>query len=126
PIYDQLPAIPMDSTLRDRIVGEPNYILSLLYYDLVNLYGNVPQITTPPQPTDRPATVGPPVLWAQIEQDLTDARAALPRSYSGADVGRATWGAATALLGKAEMQQGKWSAAAATLQEVIASGLYDL
>src|SRR5205814_939568 len=61
-------------------------------------------------------------LW----QDLTDARAALPRSYSGADVGRATWGAATALLGKAEMQQGKWSAAAATLQEVIASGLYDL
>jgi len=125
-VIAHVPAIAMDAALRDRIVGEAKFIRALLYYDLVNLYGNVPLITTPPQPTDRPATVGPPVLWAQIEQDLTDARAALPRSYSGADVGRATWGAATALLGKAEMQQGKWSAAAATLQEVIASGLYDL
>src|SRR2546429_2221884 len=125
-VIAHVPAIAMDATLRDRIVGEAKFIRALLYYDLVNLYGNVPLITTPPQPTDRPATVGPPVLWAQIEQDLTDARAALPRSYSGADLGRATWGAATALLGKAEMQQGKWSQADAALAEVIGSGLYDL
>jgi len=92
----------------------------------VTLYGNVPLITTPPQPTDRPATVGPPELWAQIEQDLTQARPVLPRSYSGNDLGRATWGAATALLGKAYMQQGKWSQADAALAEVIGSGLYDL
>src|SRR2546423_2749515 len=86
-VIAHVPAIAMDAALRDRIVGEAKFIRALLYYDLVNLYGNVPLITTPPQPTDRPATVGPPVLWAQIEQDLTDARAALPRSYSGADVG---------------------------------------
>src|SRR5947209_17052406 len=92
----------------------------------LTLYGNVPLITTPPQPTDRPATVGPPELWAQIEQDLTQARPVLPRSYSGNDLGRATWGAATALLGKAYMQQGKWSQAEAALAEVIGSGLYDL
>src|SRR5205809_7757393 len=98
----------------------------MMYFNLLTLYGTVPLTTTPPTPTDRPATASPAERWARIERDLTDARAALPQSYSGADVGRATWGAATALLGKAEMQQGKWSAAAATLQEVIGSGLYDL
>src|SRR5205807_3019766 len=125
-VIARVPGIRMDATLRDRIVGEAKFIRALMYFNLVTLYGNVPLTTTPPTPTDRPATAGPAEVWAQIERDLTDARAALPQSYSRADVGRATWGAATALLGKAAMQQGKWSAAAATLQEVIASGLYDL
>ena len=125
-VIARVPGIRMDAALRDRIVGEAKFIRALMYFNLVTLYGNVPLTTTPPTPTDRPATASPAEVWAQIERDLTDARAALPQSYSGADVGRATWGAATALLGKAEMQQGKWSAAAATLQEVIGSGLYDL
>src|SRR5256885_8930842 len=125
-VIARVPGIRMDAILRDRIVGEAKFIRALMYFNLVTLYGNVPLTTTPPTPTDRPATVAPAQSWAQIEQDLTDARAALPQSYSGADVGRATWGAATALLGKAQMQQTKWSAAAATLQEVIGSGRYDL
>src|SRR5207249_2361660 len=125
-VIARVPGIRMDAALRDRIVGEAKFIRALMYFNLVTLYGNVPLTTTPPTPTDRPATASPAEVWGQIERDLTDARAALPQSYSGADVGRATWGAATALLGKTQMQQGKWSAAAATLQEVIASGLYDL
>src|SRR5213076_468326 len=125
-VIARVPGIAMDATVRDRIVGEAKFIRALMYFNLVTLYGNVPLTTTPPTPTDRPATASPAEVWGQIERDLTDARAALPQSYSGADVGRATWGAATALLGKTQMQQGKWSAAAATLHEVIASGLYDL
>jgi hypothetical protein len=125
-VIAKVPAIAMDPALRDRIVGEAKFIRALLYYNLLILYGNVPLITTPPAPTDRPATAPPAQVWAQIEQDLADARAALPRSYTGADVGRATWGAATALLGKAQLQQRKWDAAATTLQEVIDAGLYDL
>src|SRR5256886_13811172 len=125
-VIARVPGIRMDAALRDRIVGEAKFIRALMYFNLVTLYGNVPLTTTPPTPTDRPATVGPVELWTQIERDLTDARAALPQSYSGADVGRATWGAATALLAKAQMQQGKWSAATALLQEVIGSGGYDL
>jgi len=125
-VIARVPGIAMDATLRDRIVGEAKFIRALLYFNLVTLYGNVPLITKPPEPADRPATVGPPELWAQIEQDLTEARAVLPQSYGSADVGRATWGAATALLGKAHLQQGEWSDAAAALDEVIGSGLYDL
>jgi hypothetical protein len=125
-VIARVPGIAMDAGLRDRIVAEAKFIRALMYFNLVTLYGNVPLVTTPPDPTDRPATVGPPELWAQIEQDLTEARAVLPQSYSGADVGRATWGAATALLGKAHLQQREWSEAEAALGEVIGSGLYDL
>ena len=125
-VIARVPGIAMDPALRDRIVGEAKFLRALLYFNLVTLYGNVPLITTPPAITDRPATVGPPQLWTQIEQDLTGARAVLPQTYSGSDVGRATWGAATALLGKAHLQQHEWSEAEAALSEVIDSGRYDL
>jgi hypothetical protein len=121
-----VPEIEMDPALRDRVVGEAKFIRALLYFNLANLFGNVPLITAPPAPLDRPATVGPAELWAQIEKDLQDARGVLPPSYGSADVGRATKGAATALLGKALLQQRKWDQAATVLQEVVGSKLYEL
>src|SRR5213595_2888759 len=125
-VIARVPGIAMDATVRDRIVGEAKFIRALMYFNLVTLYGNVPLTTTPPTPTDRPATASPAEVWGQIEQDLTQARPVLPQAYSGADVGRATWGAATALLGKAHLQQREWSEAEAALSEVIDSGRYDL
>ncbi|MGQ0563168.1 MAG: RagB/SusD family nutrient uptake outer membrane protein [Gemmatimonadota bacterium] len=116
----------MDATLKARVIGEARFMRALLYYNLVNLFGNVPLITEPSQPEDRPAAVPPATAWAQIEQDLKDAAAALPVSYSGADVGRATRGAATALLGKALLQQKKWGEAASQFATVVNSGTYQL
>jgi hypothetical protein len=116
----------MDVARRDRYVAEAKFIRALLYYNLVTLYENVPLVLTVPTPGDRPATAEPAAIWAQIEKDLTEARPGLPLSYSGGDVGRATRGAAGALLGKARLQQRKWADAATVLQEVISSGQYDL
>ncbi|HET7460373.1 MAG TPA: RagB/SusD family nutrient uptake outer membrane protein [Longimicrobium sp.] len=118
-----VPPIPgMDAATRDRIVGEAKFIRALMYFNLATLYGNVPMILEPPVPTDRPAAVPEAQTWAQVEKDLTEAAAVLPASYSGADVGRATRGAALALLGRAQLQQKKWSAAAATFQQVLGMG----
>lgn len=103
----------MDAGRRDRIVGEGKFIRALMYFNLVNLYGNVPLILTPSTATDRPEQATPEQVWAQIETDLTEARAVLPASYAGADVGRATRGAANALLGRSHLQQKEWAAAAA-------------
>ena len=130
-VIARVPSINMDATLRDRIVGEAKFIRALLYFNLVNLYGNVPLITAPPVPTDRPASATPAQIYAQIEQDLNDAIGVLPVSYTGADVGRATKGAAQALLGKALAQQAaiaqpKWAEAATMLGQVISSGQYQL
>jgi hypothetical protein len=125
-VTENVPAITMDATLRDRIVGEAKFLRGLMYFNLVNLYGGVPIVTKPPLPTDRPATSTIAEVYTQIEKDLTEAAAALPTSYSGSDVGRATKGAALAMLGKAQLQQKKWATAATTLGQVVAMPQYQL
>jgi len=121
-----VPNIDMETALRDRLVGEAKFIRALLYFNLVNLYGgNIPLITEPSEPDTRPASSTEADVYTQIETDLTDAAAALPPSYAGGDVGRATRGAALALLGKAHLQQRDWAAAATALQTVTTLG-YDL
>ncbi|HEX5870047.1 MAG TPA: RagB/SusD family nutrient uptake outer membrane protein [Longimicrobium sp.] len=120
-----VPAIQMNTATRDRIVGEAQFIRALMYYNLVNLYGEVPLVTDPPLPTDRPAEGTLDELWALIESDLTAARAVLPASYTGADAGRATRGAATGLLGRAHLQQREWGPASQMFGQVIA-GPYTL
>lgn len=126
-VTDRVPGINMDAALRDRIVAEGKFIRALLYFNLVNLYGgNIPLIATTPAPEDRPASSTEATVYAQIEKDLTEAAPALSPSYSGSDVGRATRGAALALLGKAQLQQRKWATAATTLAQVIAMPQYNL
>jgi len=125
-VIDNVPGIQMNAALRDRIVGEAKFIRALMYFNLVNLYGNVPLNLKTSVAADRPSQATPAQVWAQIEKDLTEAMAVLPPSYGGADVGRATRGAAQALLGRAQLQQRKWAPAAQTLQQVISSGQYEL
>lgn len=124
-VITYVPEIDMNTALRDRIVGEAQFIRALMYFNLVNLYGEVPLITTPPVPTDRPEEGTLEELWALIEADLTAARAVLPASYSGADVGRATRGAASGLLGKAHLQQREWGPASQAFAQVL-GGPYTL
>ncbi len=125
-VTDRVPDINMDATTKNRIVGEAKFIRGLLYFNLVNLYGKVPLVVKTPDPTDRPASASETDIYAQIEKDLGEAQAVLPNSYSGLDVGRATKGAALAMLGKAQLQQRKWATAATTLASVIAIPGYDL
>jgi len=126
-VIANVPKINMDPALRDRIVGEAKFLRALLYFHLITLYGgNIPMPLTPPTPSDRPASAGDAAVWAQIQTDLQDAIKVLPPSYTGADIGRATSGAAQGLLGKVLLQQRKWGEAATQLQAVIQSGRYSL
>jgi hypothetical protein len=125
-VVARVPNIAMDATQGDRIVGEAKFLRALAYYNLVTLYENVPLITSPPAPEDRPAAAPPAETWAQIERDLSDAAAVLPASYPADQAGRATQGAALGMLGKARLQQRKWDAASQPLAQVISSGRYAL
>jgi hypothetical protein len=125
-VIDNVPGISMDATMRSRIVGEAKFIRGLLYFNLINLFGNVPLQVTASTPQDLPATATPTAVYAQIETDLKDAAAALPASYTGADIGRATKGAALALLGKVQLQQLKYAEASASLTQVMAIPGYAL
>jgi len=126
-VIANVPGIQGNPALTGRVVGEAKFIRGLLYYNLVNFYGGgIPLVIEPSNPTDRPMPSTSAAVYAQIEKDLTDAIAALPATYAGGDVGRATSGAARALLGKAQLQQRKWAEASTTLAPLISSNQYDL
>jgi hypothetical protein len=122
---DNIPAIQMDTTLRDRLVRESKFIRGLLYFNLVRLYGAVPLIL------HNPTTINPNALlvgrtsvdsvYLQIVSDLKDATN-LPKSYGGADLGRATGGAAHTLLAKVYLTRQDWSNALTQLNIVINGG----
>jgi hypothetical protein len=108
---DSIPPITMDATLKTRYVAEAKFVRAYGYFRLVRAFGGVPLRLHYPKsgadfnvPRSTPAQV-----YAQIEQDLTDAASILPQTYGSADIGRATKGAALSLHAKAAMYQKKWS-----------------
>ncbi|WP_115374492.1 RagB/SusD family nutrient uptake outer membrane protein [Adhaeribacter pallidiroseus] len=115
-VLDNVPNITMDETQKQRVLGEAKFMRSLFYFHLVTLWGNVPLMLTTSTPADKPPTSPQADVWAQIEKDLTEAAAVLPLTYTGADLGRATKGAAQALLAKAYLQQRKFTQALVPLQ----------
>jgi tetratricopeptide (TPR) repeat protein len=72
-----------------------------------------------PTPTDYPPTSSQDSVFAQAEADFADAAAVLPPSYNAANIGRATKGAAYAMLGKAYMQQHKYAQAQAAFDWLV-------
>jgi len=70
--------------------------------------------------------VTPAEVEAQVITDLQAAIPDLPASYSASQLGRATKGAAQALLAKMYMQQRKYQEASALFTTIIGSGKYSL
>lgn len=106
-----VPAIPMDATLQKRVIAEAKFLRGLFYFNLTLYFGRPPLILEPSQPGLQPRNATPAEAWAQAAADFTAAIADLPTSYNGPDLGRATKGAAYAMLGKTFLQQKKYQQA---------------
>ncbi|MGH7665135.1 MAG: RagB/SusD family nutrient uptake outer membrane protein [Gemmatimonadaceae bacterium] len=122
-----IPNVTMDAELQERLIGENKFLRAYYYFFLVRAFGGVPLITKPLTPgefTQQRATEEE--VYAFIEQDLTEAIAVLPEQYGAADVGRATKGAAQALLAEVHLFQDEYEEAFQQAQAVINSGVYDL
>jgi hypothetical protein len=127
-VLDHVPGITMDQTLRDRVLGEAHFLRALSYFNLVRLFGDVPLLdheVTSLTSVEIPRTPAADV-YTLIIGDLQTAMATLPASYSGADVGRATAGAARALLAKVYLTQKNWASASQAAGQVMSSGTYGL
>ncbi|MEJ2677857.1 MAG: RagB/SusD family nutrient uptake outer membrane protein [Gemmatimonadota bacterium] len=122
-----IPSANMDANLKARLIGENKFLRAYYYFFLVRAYGGVPLITKPLLPSQftQPRATAQEV-YAQIEKDLTDAMGVLPLQYSGADIGRATKGAAQALLAKVDLYEKKYQDALNNAEAVINSGQYSL
>ena len=127
-VLANVPSIMMDTALRSRILGEAHFLRAWYYFMLVNIYGEVPIVLTPLTPAQMQIAQSPTkqIYEAVIEPDLMAALHVLPASYSGVDVGRATSGAAAALLAKVYLYQEKWDSSLVYSNLVINSGQYNL
>lgn len=128
-VLDNVPNINMDATIKAQLLGEAKFMRGFFYFNLATLYGNVAIMLHSPKPTDYPANATQDSVFAQAEQDFTDAAAVLPTTYDVNNLGRATKGAAYAMLGKAYMQQHKYAQAQAALAWLVTgpgASLYSL
>lgn len=125
----RIPDVPeMDEELRQRLIGEARFLRGYFYFNLVRWFGDVPLILEPfPESFEIPRTAADEI-YAQIEADLQAAANVLPTNaqYASIDVGRATTGAATAMLAKVQLTRQNYQAAADLALEVINSGDYAL
>ncbi len=110
----------------ERYMAEAKFLRAYAYSELVNQFGRVPLKTSL---SDLDVILTPRAseeeIWDLIHSDLDDAIVALPTSYDGPDLGRATKGAATALKGKALLTQGQYGEAASEFAKLESMG-YDL
>lgn len=124
----------IDFDEKAEMIGEIQFLRAYYNFELVKWFGPIPmnldengnQANVRFKLGDETSVPRVPVseVYAQIEADLIAAIAAL--SDTPAQTGRATKGAAQALLGKAYLYQEKFSDAAQVLEQLINSGNYSL
>jgi len=120
---ERIPPINMDETLKNRLVNEAKFLRALAYFNLVRMFGSVPLLTKEEEPLN-PGVADSDAVYAQIISDLQSAEA-LP--LDGAiQEGRATSGAAKALLAKVYLTRKDFQNASAKALEVIQSNKYAL
>ncbi|HEY0608785.1 MAG TPA: RagB/SusD family nutrient uptake outer membrane protein [Chitinophaga sp.] len=128
-VLQKVPPIQMDDALKTRVLSEAKFLRAYYYLHLVRLFGRIPLVK---QPIDDgnyniPQSEEPEVL-AAIEQDAREAIAGLPQKsqQAASDRGRATKGAAQALLLEVYMWQKKWAQAQQIGDSIINSQQYVL
>ena len=123
-----IPGINMDAGLKARLLAETRFIRAISYFDLAYFFGRVPLVTVEPTATTRAKQGTQAEVEAQVIADLLAAIPDLPlaKSYTGADRGRASKGAAQALLARVYMHQKKYADASALFKTIIESNQYAL
>lgn len=119
---ENIPRVNGQETVKTRLINEAKFLRALLYFHAVRLWGAVPLVLNGAKTTDinqlRLKRTPVNQVYAQIIKDLTDAES-LPAINTGANAGRATGGAAKALLVKVYLTQKEWNKAIDKAKEVI-------
>ncbi len=112
---------------KNQIIAETRFLRAYYHFELIKFFGPIPLKGDKRfNVDDEKSYPRAPVtdVYAEMESDLLYAIDNL--SPTAPQVGRATKGAAKALLGKVYLYENKFSEAAAMLDQVITSGNYSL
>lgn len=113
---------------RKQYRGEALFVRGHMYFVLAEFFGGAPLVTEPTLsvgPGNNVARSTEAQTYAMAEADLREARTLLLNNDEGSR-GRASWGAATALLARLNLYNRDWADARTFASEVIASGEYEL
>jgi hypothetical protein len=115
----------ISQNIKDQFTAEAKLIRAYFYFYLINLFGDVPYITT----TDWTKSFGngrTPVatVYEHIVQDLEFAQTHLPVTYPAAGKIRPVQLTATALMARVQLYLGNWANAEAAATKVISSAVY--
>ena len=126
-VLGRIDGIEINAELANRYKLECKFIRALMYFNLVRVYGDVPLVLKEISISESYDILREPKenVYNQIIDDLKEAQG-LPVSYSTAEDGRATQGAAKALLADVYMTLHKYAEAETILAEIINSGRYSL
>lgn len=119
-----------DLETKQRILGEAHFLRACYYFRLVRVFGGVPLvckvIDSDAQWQQKRATAD--AVYTQIKTDLMTAAEYLPlkSEYSADNLGRATKGAAQAMLLKVNLYTKEYDKAKEWGEAIIESGEYDL
>jgi hypothetical protein len=101
---NKIPLGLMSLTKKNKYIGETQFLRALYYFLLVTRFGDVPLYLEIPEGIKGLPRTPKAEIWAQIETDLISAtEKCFPKNLE--EKGRATSGAAWALLGKAHLFQ---------------------
>jgi len=122
---DNIPKVAGTDEIKNRLILEAKFIRGLLYFQAVRLWGGVPIVLHEPTSIQleslksKRATVDE--VYAQIISDLKDAEG-LPATYTSTNLGRATSGAAKAILVKVYLTRKDYPNTILKAKEVINGG----
>ncbi|WP_185154253.1 RagB/SusD family nutrient uptake outer membrane protein [Fulvivirga sp. M361] len=129
-VIENAPNIQMDEQDKILILAQARFLRGLYYYWLYTSYneGSIvlyTEIAKDASDFNQPLAPKEDV-FALIDADLKYARENLPETWPPSDVGRATWGAATAVLADLYINERDFATARDYLKEIIDSRLYSL
>lgn len=96
---------------KESLLGEAYFLRAWAYFELVNIWGRVPIRTFENSTEAQVPRSNTADIWSIVENNLDEAINRLPVSWDDANTGRATKGAAIALLGKAYLYEKKYGEA---------------
>lgn len=127
-LLDQIDGANFAENLKKQYKGEAMFVRALNYFNMYRIWGGVPATKHVVSAAEalKVARYSDEQMFDLIAGDLKEIvdNNYLPETYSSADMGRATSGAAKALLGKVYLTFHKWNEAKDVLSQLI--GKYQL
>ncbi len=114
-----------NASLKAQYEGELRFLRALHYFNIVRLWGAAPLVLQPISADEAKVLSrnSEQEIYTAIENDLNTAITLLPALYTNkADAGRATQGAAKALLGKVYLFEKKYPQTVAILKDLLPAG----